>query len=66
MRAPSALEAGLLRRWEAEELTLQEFVPQLEACGWSRRDVFAYLERQAGGHPEEAERFSNRPKLINY
>jgi len=64
MRPPPE-PAAILKRWEAEEITLVELLRQLQACGWFRREIYAYLERQAGGWPEE-QRFGNRPKLINY
>ncbi len=54
MRKPEAAVAATWRRWEAEEIGLDELLRQLWACGWSRRQIYAALE-------EEAERQRNRP-----
>ena len=62
MRLPPDV-AAIWKRWEAEEINLVELVRQLQACGFSRRDVYADLERRAGGHAEQAPRgrFRNGP-----
>lgn len=39
--------AAILERWRREEIGLTELLRQLQAAGWSRRDCFAYLEREA-------------------
>jgi hypothetical protein len=49
MRKPEAAVAATWRRWEAEEITLEELLRQLWAAGWSRREVYAALEREADG-----------------
>ncbi len=75
MRRPPEV-AAILERWRAEQLTLEELLGQLQACGWSRRDCYAFVEREAGGKPLEppepeslepgAGSFRNGAKLINY
>jgi hypothetical protein len=47
MRKPEAAVAAIWRRWEAEEITLDELRRQLWASGWSRRQIYAALEREA-------------------
>lgn len=62
MRTPEAAVAATLRRWEAEEINLLELLRQLQGAGWSRRECFAYLEREAdAGAGRQA--LQNRPKL---
>lgn len=68
MRRPPD-ETAILQRWRAEELTLVELLGQLQACGWSRRDVYAFVEREAGGAaeaPAAPPSWKNRAKLTNY
>lgn len=65
MRKPEAAVAAILGRWSREEITLLQLLGQLQGAGWSRREVYAYLEREA----EEAsarQRLHNRPQLQNY
>lgn len=65
MRKPEAAVAATLKRWELEEISLVELLRQLQAHGWSRRECFAYLEREAdamaGRHA-----LGNRAQLHNY
>ncbi len=42
---PAAAEA--LAGWSREEVTLVELLRQLQAAGWSKREVYDYLEREA-------------------
>lgn len=68
MRKPDAIIAGILERWSREEINLGELLLQLQRCGWSRRDVFAYLEREADAMSAR-QGLGNRPKpagLRNY
>jgi hypothetical protein len=65
MRRPEAVVAATLRRWELEEIGLAELLLQLQGAGWSRRQCFAYLEREADeGARRQA--LANRPQLRNY
>lgn len=47
MQKPEAAVAATLRLWELEQITLLQLLVRLQAEGWSRREIFAYLEREA-------------------
>lgn len=46
MRPPDAIITILLNRWTAEEFTLEEFLEIMQRAGWTKREVYAYLERE--------------------
>ncbi len=56
---PAAAEA--LAGWSREEVTLVELLGQLQAAGWSRREVYGYLEREADAMAGR-QSLGNRPK----
>lgn len=68
MRPQEAAVAATLKAWAVEEITLGQLLHQLQAAGWSRREVFAYLEREADAMGSR-QSLGNRPKpgrLRNY
>lgn len=44
-RQPAAAE--ILESWRREEINLGQLLRVLQASGWTRREVYAYLEREA-------------------
>jgi hypothetical protein len=68
MRKPEAAVAATLGRWATEEITLSELLRQLQGAGWTRREVYAYLEREADAMAAR-QSLGNRPqsgRLRNY
>lgn len=61
MQKPEAVVTAILERWSREEIDIRQLVLQLQRSGWSRRDVFAYLEREADAMGAR-QALGNRPK----
>lgn len=61
MQKPEAVVTAILGRWSREEINLGQLLSQLQGAGWSRREVFAYLEREADGRAGR-QALGNRPK----
>lgn len=40
---PEQLERKIFQKWEAELLTLNEFVKQLQHHGWQKEEVYDWL-----------------------
>lgn len=61
MQKQEAAVAATLRLWELEQITLLQLLARLQAEGWKRRQVFAYLEREADAMAGR-QSLGNRPK----
>lgn len=58
MRTPEQLVDTVLQRWEQEQITLIDFVSTMRHYGWTRRQVYAYIERELG--------VTSRPVMITH
>jgi len=61
MRSPEDVITTLLDRWTAEEFTLDEFVAIMRRAGWSKRDVYTYLERECDAAKSRLGQLSDVP-----
>jgi hypothetical protein len=61
MQKPEAVVTAILGRWSREEINLGQLLSSLASVGWTRREVFAYLEQEADDSAGR-QALGNRPK----
>lgn len=61
MQKPEAVVTAILGRWSREEINLGQLLSQLQRAGWTRRQIFAYLEQEADDSAGR-QALGNRPK----